>query len=112
MLIDSGSEKSFLSQRGYTYLQLSKICTENLKINTFVYENSQNSLAKKVRFQLKRAENKSIEIKAYVAPLICLPIKNQPLNLAKKHFEKYNVNFADQGQLGDKTDLLIGMDYY
>ena len=45
-------------------------------------------------------------------PLICLPIKNQALNLAKKHFEKYNVNFADQRHLGDEIDLLIGMDYY
>ena len=53
-----------------------------------------------------------MQTKAYVPPLICLPIKNQPLNLAKKHFETYNVNFADQGHLGDEIDLLIGMDYY
>ena len=42
VLFDSGSEKSFLSQRAYTYFQLSTICTENLKINTFGNENSQN----------------------------------------------------------------------
>ena len=112
VLFDSGSEKSFLSQRAYICLQLSTVCTECLKINTFANENSQNSLAKKVRFQLKTAENKSMQTKAYVPPLICLPIKNQPLNLAKKHFETYNVNFADQGHLGDEIDLLIGMDYY
>ena len=47
-----------------------------------------------------------------LTPLICLLVKNQPLNLAKKHFEKYNVNFADQGHLGDDRDLLLGMDYY
>ena len=94
-----------MSQRAYTCLRLSTICTENLKIKTFGNENSQNSLAKTVRFQLKTAENKIIEIKAYVTPLICLPTKNQPLNLAKKHFGKYNVNLADQGHVGDKIDF-------
>ena len=72
------------------------------KNSRFGNENSQNSLAKKVTFQLKTAENKYIETKDYVTPLICLPVKNQPLNLAKKHFGKYNVNFADQRHLGDK----------
>ena len=78
---------------------------------TFGNENSQNSLAKKVIFQLKTAQNKSTETKTYVTPLICLPIKNQPLNLAKKHFENCNVNFACQGHLGDEKGLLIGMGY-
>ena len=50
VLLDSSFEKSFLSQRAYSCLQLSTIFTENLKINTFENENSQNSLAKKVRF--------------------------------------------------------------
>ena len=111
-LLDSGSEKSFLSQRVYTCLQLPTICTKNLKINTFGNENSQNSLAKKVRFQLKTVENKFMETNAYVTPLICLPIKNQPLNSTKKYFGKYSVNFSDRGHIGYKTDLLIGMDYY
>ena len=114
MLFDSGSEKSFLSYRAYTCLQLPTICTDNKqnKVNNFGNENSQSSLAKKVRFQLKTAGNKSVVTKAYAPPLISLPIKNQPLNLAKKHFEKYNVNFADQGHLGEEIDFLIGMDYY
>ena len=70
VLFDSGSEKSFLSQRAFTYLQLSTIWTENLKINIFGNENSQNSLPKKVWFQLKTARNKSLETKAYVTLLI------------------------------------------
>ena len=43
VLFDSGPEKSFLSQCTCTCLQLSTICTENFKINTFGNENSQNS---------------------------------------------------------------------
>ena len=39
-------------------------------------------------------------------------MKNQPLNLAKRHLEKYNMNFTDQEYLGGETDLLIGMDYH
>ena len=37
-----------------------------MKINIFGNKNSQNSLATKVRFQLKAAENKSMETKAYI----------------------------------------------
>ena len=47
-----------------------------------------------MRFQLQIAENKPIQTKTYATPLICLPSKNQPLNLAKKHFEKYNMNLT------------------
>ena len=32
--------------------------------------------------------------------------------MAKKQFEKYNANFADQRHLGDEVDLLIGMECY
>ena len=35
VLFESGSEKSVFSQRAYICLQLSTICTENFKINTF-----------------------------------------------------------------------------
>ena len=42
VLFNSASEKSFLSQRAFTCLQLWRICTENLKINTFGNEKSQN----------------------------------------------------------------------
>ena len=70
-------------------------------------------ISKKKKSEISKSiENKSIETKAYVTPWICLPVKNQPLNLAKKHFGKFNMNFADQGHLGDETDLLIGMDCY
>ena len=86
VIFDSGSEKSFLSQRAYSCLQLPTVCTKNLKINTFGNENSQKSLAKKVRFQANTAENKSIETKAYVTSLICLPIKYQPVKSVKKTF--------------------------
>ena len=46
VLFDSGSEKRFFSERAYTCLQLLTVYTENLKINTFRNENSQNSCKK------------------------------------------------------------------
>ena len=51
VLFDSGFEKSFLSH-----------------VPTFICSFQQ--------FQLKTAENVSIETKAFVTPLICIPIEN------------------------------------
>ena len=65
ILFDAESKKSFLSQRASTFLQLSPICKENLKMNIFGNENSQNSLVDIVKFQLKTVKNKPVETKAY-----------------------------------------------
>ena len=105
VLFDSGSEKSFLSKRAYTCLQLSTICTENLKINTSGNENSQNSLSKKVRFQLKRAKNKSIETKAYVTPVNSIP----PLELLGNLLLNRLIVSV---KIALKKELKIGKSYY
>ena len=54
-----------------------------------------------------------IEIEAYTtAPLICLALQNQPVQIARKHFEHLNLNFADKGNLMGEVDLFIGSDSY
>ena len=44
-------------------------------------------------------------------PFICLPVRNQPVKCAQKHFQGFNLEFADSG-LDNEIDLLIGCDYY
>ena len=57
-------------------------------------------------------ENKSFELSALCLPLICLPLKKQPLNYVQNLPEFVELNFADTGDTGNEIDLLIGSDFY
>ena len=54
--------------------------------------------------------NKSIE--AFCISLICLPLKNKPVEFAQQNYPHLkNLNFADSGTGSREIDLLIDSDY-
>ena len=57
-------------------------------------------------------ENKYLEISALWLPLICLPLKKQPLSYVQNLLEFVELDFADTGDTGNGIDLLIGSDFY
>ena len=57
-------------------------------------------------------ENKSFEISALCLPLICLPLKKQPLSYVQNLPEFVELEFADIGDTGNEVNLLIGSDFY
>ena len=57
-------------------------------------------------------ENKSFEISALCLPLICSPLKKQPLNYVQNLPEFAKSNFPNTGDTENEIDLLIGSDFY
>ena len=57
-------------------------------------------------------ENKFFEISALCLPLICLPLKKQPLKYIQNLPEFAELNFADTGDTENEIDLLIGSAFY
>ena len=114
-LFDSGLERTFISERVTKILKLTRERKENISLNTFANSVSKDSLVDRVKLNiLPRVENKnkSFEISALCLPLICLPLKKQPLNYVQNLPEFAELNFADTGDAGNEIDLLIGSDFY
>ena len=111
-LPDQGSQRSYLSQRIKSILDLAPISKENISITTFRNLNSKKSTLEKVCFNLKNESEKTFPIEALSTSFICLPIKTQLLN-----FTKTRIVYLDDLQLADwrstdEIDLLIGSNFY
>ena len=83
-----------------------------MSINNFGNTTSKTSLVDQVKFLIKTKSHKSFCLQALSVPLICLPIKNQPVAFARENFEHLRgLDLADSGG-EDEVDLLIGSDFY
>ena len=115
-LFDSGSQRTFISERVAKILKLTSEGKENISLNTFANSVSKDSLVDRVKLNiLPRVdnENKSFEISALCLQLICLPLKKQPLNYFQNLPEFAELNFAATEDTGNGIDLLIGStDFY
>ena len=86
-LFDSGSQRTYMSNRVRKILNLKTESTETMSINTFGNTTSKTSLVDQVKFLIKTKSHKSFCLQALSVPLICLPIKNQPVAFARENFE-------------------------
>ena len=110
-LFDSGSQRTFISERVTKILKLTSERKENVSLNTFANSLSKDSLANRVKLNILPrvdSEKKSFDISSLCSPLICLPLKKQHLNYVQNLPEFVELNFADTGDTGNKIDLLIG----
>ena len=110
MMLDSGSQRTYVSERVKNILNLSTKGTEQLELSTFGNNKTSSQTASNVKFSIV-SNSQSIPIHALAVPFICLPVRNQPIQTAKVQFENLNLNFADSG-LDNEIDLLVGSDYY
>ena len=76
-LLDQGSQRSYLSQRIKSILDLDPRSSENISISTFGNPNSKQSTLEKVCFNLKNESEQTFPIEALSTLFICLPVKNQ-----------------------------------
>ena len=114
-LFDSGSQRTFVSERVTKILKLTSEGKENIPLNTFANSVSMDSLVNRVKVNILLGfdnENKSFEISALCLPLICLPLKKQPLSYVQNLPEFVELEFADIGDTGNEVNLLIGSDFY
>lgn len=112
LLLDPGSQRTYVTERVKNILNLPVKGTEKLEISVFGNKQTSNRIASNVELSIASSSNaQAIPIQALTVPFICLPVRNQPLEAAKGHFENLNLNFADSG-LDDEIDLLVGLDYF
>ena len=108
-LLDQGSQRSYLSQRIKSILDLDLISKENSSISTFGNPNSQQSTFEEVCFNLKNEWERNFPIEAFSTPVICLHVKNQRIKTRFDYLK--NLQLADSGST-DEIDILIGSNFY
>lgn len=115
ILMDVGSQRSYLSNELKSKLNLKPMKRENITVNTFGNEefNKQKCDVIKVRLQAKHGKDVDVEITALSFPAICSPLQIPIQPQQYPHLQE--LDLADTSALehfSNKVDMLIGSDYY
>ena len=115
IILDSGSQRSYVTNRLRDRLALETVRTDMISIKTFGSSVEKRQECDLVNLRVGTRNGGSVKITALAVPLICEPICSQPVNLARENFQHLSgLDLADSSHLGDtlEVDLLIGSDYY
>ena len=84
ILFDSGSQRSYMTERARNKLNLSAVKSEKLLIKTFGQENEQLNECDVLEFCVKGlgVDSSTVQMTAHVVPLICGALKDQSVQLA------------------------------
>lgn len=112
ILLDCGSQRSYITKQLKDKLKLKVITTKNIEVNTFG-NISEDTTVEVVNVNIK-TKFECIKMSAYVVPQICSPLKDQNTKDVihhYKHLQKiYLANYT--GETDQVVDVLIGSDYY
>ena len=115
ILLDSCSQKSYVTMRLRNKLGLPSIGNETVLIKTF--GNNEASLKKCdiVQFALECQDQLTVFVNAYEVDLICGPITNQTVAVAQQsypHLQGLPLADCSHGDEELEVDIMIGADYY
>ena len=114
VIMDSGSQHTYVSSCTRETLQLSIQGTERLHIKTFGNYEWEDTICDVVEKSVISRERESLMFTALVVTFICNPLTTQPIDVSLNHYEYYlhSLDLADSADVGDtfEINLLIGSD--
>ena len=114
LVFDSCSQRSYITKNLKDKLKLPVIGRESLLIKTFGESDARLRTCETIQVGIKTMCDAIVYIQAYVVPVICGPLTQQPTELAQsscKHL--HGLSLADSCGRGDlPISILIGADYY
>ncbi len=114
LILDSCSQKSYVTRKLKERLQIPTISTDKVLIKEFGNESGTLKHCDSVQIAVKGADNLTVFINAYVVDNICSPISNQVIDLAKlKYPHLSDLPLADSGNGNEdlEVEILVGADY-
>ena len=115
MLMDGGSQRSYVTERVKNALSLPTEKQQKMLIKTFGSEQEDERVCGVVRICMKTIDGTNIELPFFSVPLICDPLSHQPVAFCKTTYDHLShLNLADfhEGHAKVKVDMLIGTDHY
>ena len=118
LILDSGSQKSYVTREIKDALGLPVIGKDKLLIKTFGKTSPKITTCEIVQFTISCKDGTDFTMQAYVVPVICTPISNQVVSLAVEkydHLRKIELaDYCERDELESdkKVGILVGADYY
>ena len=115
ILLDSCSQKSYISTRLRNKLGLPSIGSETVLIKTFGNNEASLKNCDIVQIALQCQDQLRVFVNAYEVELICGPIAGQTIEIAQQSYPHLQgLPFADcsYGEEELEVDIMIGVDYY
>ena len=116
VLFDSGSQRSYISEKVRSRLKLTTVQSEKVIIKTFGQaEGSEVQRLDIVQFKIKNKHDANFTcVKALCVPTICSPLTNQCMSSVRECPEFKELKFADYEDQGANrpVGILLGIDYY
>ena len=114
-LLDTGSQRSYISLEAAKALQLTSRGTETLRIQTFGTDTDSEKTCHRVQFDITTKNRSILTMEALATSIVCQPFNNQAtLEAVEKHPHLKKLHLADPSRAEDeiRVDLLVGLDYY
>ena len=87
IILDSGSQRSYVTNHLKEELKLPVDHQEAMLIRTFGSKGEKSQTCDVIRFSIKFLDGKDMQLSAYSVPLICEPLTNQTVALAKNMYD-------------------------
>ena len=115
LLFDSGSQRSYLSERAMTLLELVPTGEQTLAIATFGATLEQTKVCPIVHVGIRLKGYPNGALSLHVVPTICEPLSCQPITASAVAYKNLlELDLADSAELDSRlpVDILIGCDHY
>ena len=115
ILLDSGSQRSYVTSRVKNKLNLPVTGSESHMINTFGSTSETTQNCDIVSLSVGNDHNNGRNLKTYVVPTICAPINNQATHAVQSTYEHLRgLRLANCNEISNEfeVDVLIGSDQY
>jgi len=116
LILDGGSQKSYISERARGLLNLEATGEQSLSIATFGSNKGTTRVCPVVNVGLCLRGYLSMSLSVYVMPAICEPLARQPVSACVRQYPPPppGVELVDSSSTGSSTPvhMLIGSDYY
>ena len=112
ILFDSGSQRSYISNRLKTTLKLKPVKNETLNLNTFGNSKFRKQNCDLVELNLEDKDHAKVTIKALSFPVICSSLPSR-INVEEfSHLDGLELADDIEHDGNKEIDVLIGSDYY
>lgn len=115
MILDSGSQRSYITARTKDALSLRSVSEQYLSIAAFGSRGEDPVLCEVVRVGVKSKLGPDKSLALFVVPHICDALTTQPISMCTEKYDHLaHIDLADaaDGNSQMEVDILVGCDYY
>ena len=115
ILLDSGSQRSYVAKKVQDTLSLTTKSVETMLIKTFGSDQENKQTCDVVRLGMSLKNGGHLEMSLFAVPMICEPLSMQPIAYAEGRYPHLSgLELADfsHGNEDLEVDVLIGSDHY